>query len=490
MTDLNDDIARYLSGQMSAAEMHALEKKALDDPFLADALTGGESILSDEFAADVAALQEQIGQRTIKRATVAPPAFVDAGKSSGRQATMWSWPVRIAAGLLLLACASVMFYYLQNDKRQNNLALNGSPQDLKQPESKVDNVLPQSSSVADSAVSAGNDVRRSAKTESATKTTDDVSKQGAGNSADLSRQAIPAPPAAATQSQPARAESAEEISDGEATPADAEAPLADAEATPAERAERRALAFEQSGADAAKSKKEAVNAGAARSTAPPAAAESKTPVADTKKRDNDPKNIFTGKVVDDDGNGIPGVNVLVKGTNTGTVTDVNGNYQLALSESKPTLVFTFIGYANAEEVADIAKPMSVKLDEDVTQLSEIVVAGYGTQRDVDPLESTYEFAYPSGGKRHYKRYLEKNLQYPQQALLNNVEGRVTVQFAVETTGSLVDFKVIKGIGNGCDEEVIRLIKSGPKWIPTKRDDVAEKSVIKVRMKFQLPKKTK
>jgi TonB family protein len=202
------------------------------------------------------------------------------------------------------------------------------------------------------------------------------------------------------------------------------------------------------------------------------------------------KSVFTGKVVDADGSGIPGVNVVIKGTNTGTVTDIHGNYQLVDDSSRPTLVFTFIGYSNVEAVADTSTPTTVTLSEDLTQLSEIVVAGYGVSRTADPAESTYDFAYPFGGRRAYKQYLEKSLQYPQDALLNNVEGRVTVTFSVETTGILSDFKVVKGIGSGCDEEVIRLIKSGPKWTPTKRDDVAEKSTIKVRMRFQLPKEKK
>jgi TonB family protein len=309
---------------------------------------------------------------------------------------------------------------------------------------------------------------------------------------DLSHESISAPAGATPQlqePQPVVAESEEGVSD--------------AEAPPAERAERRQLAFAQSENEDSKAKKADVNKeqedvkpdkvdaklDAGRSIASNSAeAELKAPYSE--KATVDPKNVFTGKVVDDDGNGIPGVNVIVKGTNTGTVTDINGNYQLALDDAKPTLVYTFIGYTSTEEVADISKPSAVELDEDVTQLSEVVVAGYGAQREIDPLESTIELAYPVGGKRQYKQYLEKNLQYPQTALLNNVEGRVTVQFAVETTGSLADFKVLKGIGNGCDEEVIRLIKSGPKWTPTKRDDVAEKSVIKVRMRFQLPKKKK
>jgi len=148
MADLSDDIARYLSGQMSASEMHALEKKALDDPFLADALAGGESVPGDEFLADVTALNEQIAQRASKGATVAAPE--NAVKAEGRQVTLWSWPVRIAAGLLLLASASAIFYFLQDDLRQDSLALNDKRQESKQQEPKVDDLSPQISAETDS----------------------------------------------------------------------------------------------------------------------------------------------------------------------------------------------------------------------------------------------------------------------------------------------------------------------------------------------------
>jgi hypothetical protein len=56
------------------------------------------------------------------------------------------------------------------------------------------------------------------------------------------------------------------------------------------------------------------------------------------------------------------------------------------------------------------------------------------------------------------------------------------------TGQVSDFKVVRGIGFGCDEEVIRLIKAGPKWSPTKKNEEPIKDRVRVRMRFALPKK--
>jgi len=65
----------------------------------------------------------------------------------------------------------------------------------------------------------------------------------------------------------------------------------------------------------------------------------------------------------------------------------------------------------------------------------------------------------------YGKFLQKNLRYPPIARENGIQGRVIVNFVVEKDGSLTDIKVIRGIGGGCDQEAIRVIKSSPKWNP-------------------------
>ncbi|MEP2670458.1 MAG: TonB-dependent receptor [Cyclobacteriaceae bacterium] len=88
----------------------------------------------------------------------------------------------------------------------------------------------------------------------------------------------------------------------------------------------------------------------------------------------------TGTVTySDDASGIPGVNVLVKGTSTGVVTDFNGSYTIQVPSDNSTLVFSFIGFTTQEILVGTNTQIDVKLSEDVQQLSEIVVTGYGEQ---------------------------------------------------------------------------------------------------------------
>src|SRR5688572_33353435 len=88
-----------------------------------------------------------------------------------------------------------------------------------------------------------------------------------------------------------------------------------------------------------------------------------------------------GKVTDEAGVGMPGVNVIVKGTTSGTTSDVNGDYALSMSEdANAILVFSFIGYETQEVTVGGRTTIDVGMLPSIESLSEIVVVGYGTQK--------------------------------------------------------------------------------------------------------------
>jgi protein TonB len=70
-----------------------------------------------------------------------------------------------------------------------------------------------------------------------------------------------------------------------------------------------------------------------------------------------------------------------------------------------------------------------------------------------------------GGLDKFGNYLSKAIRYPAVARENGTQGRVIVTFVVERDGSLTDIKVTRGIGSGCDEEAVRVLKNSPKWKP-------------------------
>ena len=98
---------------------------------------------------------------------------------------------------------------------------------------------------------------------------------------------------------------------------------------------------------------------------------------------------ISGTVSDSHGQGMPGVNVIVKGTSAGTTSDATGRYNLAVSDAGPViLVFSFIGYATQEVDAGTRTTVDVSLAEDVRELSEVVVTALGIERSTKALSSS------------------------------------------------------------------------------------------------------
>src|SRR5687767_10015598 len=90
-----------------------------------------------------------------------------------------------------------------------------------------------------------------------------------------------------------------------------------------------------------------------------------------------------GRVMDDKGEGLPGVTLLLKGTTNGTTTDPAGNYTLSLPNGAGTLVVSFIGYLSQEVAVNNRTAIDFTLTSDAKALEEVVVVGYGTQRKRD-----------------------------------------------------------------------------------------------------------
>ena len=87
---------------------------------------------------------------------------------------------------------------------------------------------------------------------------------------------------------------------------------------------------------------------------------------------------ISGIVSDTEGNTLPGVNVVIKGTQQGTVSDLNGAYSITVPDENTTLVFSFLGYASQEILVGDQRAINVTLSEGAREIEEVVVVGYGT----------------------------------------------------------------------------------------------------------------
>ncbi|SKB78263.1 TonB-linked outer membrane protein, SusC/RagA family [Dyadobacter psychrophilus] len=88
----------------------------------------------------------------------------------------------------------------------------------------------------------------------------------------------------------------------------------------------------------------------------------------------------TGNITDENNAGIPGVNVLEKGTTNGVVSDANGKYSIQVKDANSTLVFSYIGYITKELKAGSQAVLDIKMEVSSQELSDVVVVGYGTQK--------------------------------------------------------------------------------------------------------------
>lgn len=94
--------------------------------------------------------------------------------------------------------------------------------------------------------------------------------------------------------------------------------------------------------------------------------------------------------------------------------------------------------------------------------------------------------YP-GGKKAFSEYIRKNLIYPEEALENNIEGDVLVSYEVSDNGAVLNAKIKHGIGYGCDEEALRLIKS-LKFPKTTNRGLRVKSKFTSKIPFRIKRK--
>ena len=92
---------------------------------------------------------------------------------------------------------------------------------------------------------------------------------------------------------------------------------------------------------------------------------------------------ITGKIIAKDGMPLPGASVLIKGTSISAATDADGNYSLNATDTNVTLVISYMGYKTQEVSVNGQTTVDVTLEEDLTQLEEVVVVGYGTVKKKD-----------------------------------------------------------------------------------------------------------
>jgi TonB family protein len=115
---------------------------------------------------------------------------------------------------------------------------------------------------------------------------------------------------------------------------------------------------------------------------------------------------------------------------------------------------------------DQNQPAAGTQKQDALGIADIILDPDTTPKKDGPVFTSVEQVpeFP-GGLSAFEQFLAKNIRYPQEARDKNVQGRVIVSFIVETDGTLTNFKIVRSVGSGADEEAVRALSLSPKWTP-------------------------
>ena len=185
-------------------------------------------------------------------------------------------------------------------------------------------------------------------------------------------------------------------------------------------------------------------------------------------------NMIKGRVTNEKGEPLIGASVTYKGTNIGTITNMNGEFSLVKKDDKKRLTAQFIGYDPVEIRVDTSRTMLIAMNENKQALNEVVVVGYGAKKNkkstttgnvVTVKEQAKKEITPQPviGKRSYQKYLKENLVRPTDDNCKDIKGEVVLSFFVDEEGKPQNITVIHGLCEFADKEAIRLVKEGPKW---------------------------
>ena len=174
------------------------------------------------------------------------------------------------------------------------------------------------------------------------------------------------------------------------------------------------------------------------------------------------KNMIKGRVTDEKGEPLIGASGTYKGTNIGTITNMNGEFSLVKKDDKKRLTAEYIGYNPVEIRIDTSRTMLIAMNENKQTLNEVVVVGYGAKKNkksttlgsVVKVEEQAEkeiTPQPVIGKRSYQKYLKENLVRPADEKCAQVKGEVVLTFLVNKEGRPFYIKVKESLCESADK---------------------------------------
>jgi len=418
------DIEKYWTGKLSPAEMHAIEKAAMDDPLLADALEGYKNTTSA--ISDLNVLREKLNSRVV---AVAPVIVLK---------KKFTW-LRVAAAIIIITGLGLLVQQLAlNNKNEKSIANvekardNSAEVAANKNQQKSDTPQTTTSSLSDTVafkvLEKKSDKEKTSigtfalSLKDTTKNVDDrlagdVKTEKSKN--DLARKSAPA--------------------------------IVTAERN--EESFREKKAFGRTALDSNKSLNQpTANAAAKREDA--------GALYDLNKNAaNFLSNKYNYRVVDAQNNPVPFANVMNTRDNVGTYTDIRGNFNLISSDSVLNVQIRSLGYnAASYKLVPSTQAGELVLKEDSEARRQILAQNRKVVSNVTRKDSA-ELEEPEVGWGNYNTYIANNIQIPENIRAKNTRNDVELSFDIDKTGNPINIKVTKSSQcKECDEEAKRLLK--------------------------------
>lgn len=449
------DIQDYLQGRLTPLQMHAMEKAALDDPFLAEAMEGYQGMPHDDWKEQLAALKNNFSGEKQQAKVIALPQ---------RKNNWW----KVAAAVLLLGGATTIAYQVTNKKTNNEIAKNVQPAGTT---TNVDTLKTADVASTESTLSSTKPQTTPAPNVNTTTQSVTVNKP-AGNIAANEDQKLkndnnflytpakPDPKAAAKLE--TKAGEAEFLKDNNNT----------ASASPSVSVENNTVAAEKN--ESAK-KYYSTNSNAYNGTLN-SAQNQKSKIAADKgyiaefKKEPSLNHYFKAQVVGMDNSPLPFANISIKSENFGTYADAKGNFRLISADSLLTVEVKAAGYQpQFYTLQSFAQQNKIVLAEEdaasryKTIGSNNALAKNKTSRRATLLKDSLVNVEPADGWDNYNTYVDNNIEIPDDILKKDIHGQVELSFDVSSNGTISNIKVDKSLCDNCDELAKRLIEQGPQW---------------------------
>ncbi|RYY37221.1 MAG: TonB family protein [Sphingobacteriaceae bacterium] len=437
-TDISKQIQKYLNGELDAKAMHQLEREALNDQFLADALEGyaGAKTNQQDNLSDIAGRLQNRTNTKVKR--------------------LIPWKlISVAASVIVVLTIGGLWMY------------NGSEQPQVQPEKvamldKAEVVKPDTQSIAQAPapVAEKEEISTPPVAEqrvAAVRITSGIKKADVSANIQIDQQV------AASKARQ-KLSKAQQI---EIPPSLDISENANAGYTPGLRKDSVALedrivnGFFNTDAD----KPQAVAAARPVEQALKGRVEG---VSVTKIGKSIMPNQFIDGRVMDNGIPLPGVTVTVKGTGAMAQTDANGKFKIPAAKENTELEVSYLGYLSQSVAVKEHDSLLIAMQPSNQALNEVVVVGYGTKKRISK-------ALPVIGWKEYKKYLNENATSP-----DGKKGTVKLSFTVSMEGKVEDFKILNGISAKTDAAAIELVKNGSNWQPNTN---GKPEVVTISIKF-------